>query len=425
MANGPQFPIIRYTNFDASDASFHWAYGGGQTVYVDRTAFMNQGPGQAFQIQDVPAIRSAFGSLSSGQTIFNNTNSDNFETTHDFYWDGVTGIVSDEAFVFGRSSAVFKGSVTGVTNNIVLVDGELRPYDDQFDFNANTWNPFLETARGIGRLLEGPGTSFKIKFAGGDGRFVYGLLEKVVTYSGRGTPSVAYKFTPLPEPDARCFPANTPIQTSLTTTTQISDLRVGDVVLAFDPHAELGRGALVPRRVTRLFHNTTTEWIKLTWLDPVTGEARELVATPGHHMLDKFGRFARLDALVQGNTCEIILSSGDCIMAQAERLVYSAATADMFERGTVMAATSGALAMAPQSLDAWATYNFEVEDLHTYVAGGVRVHNISLFTPDPGSWGSLADTVSGQISNHVFGNDTLQSAFASANDNVSTRRIAA
>jgi hypothetical protein len=144
-----------------------------------------------------------------------------------------------------------------------------------------------------------------------------------------------------------CFPANTPIQTSLTSTTLISDLRVGDVVLAFDPHAELGRGALVPRRVTRLFHNTTTEWIKLTWLDPVTGEARELVATPGHEMLDKFGRFTRLDALVQGNTCEIILSSGDCIMAQAERLVYSAATADMFERA----------------------YNFEVEDLHTFVAG--------------------------------------------------------
>jgi hypothetical protein len=171
--------------------------------------------------------------------------------------------------------------------------------------------------------------------------------------------------------DIKCFPANTPIQTSLTSTTQISDLRVGDVVLAFDPDAELGRGALVPRRVTRLFHNTTTEWIKLTWLDPVTGEAKELVATPGHEMLDKSGGFARLDALVQGNTCEIILSSGDCIMAQAERLVYTSATADQFERATVMAATSGALAMAPQSLDAWATYNFEVEDLHTYVAGGV------------------------------------------------------
>ena len=55
-------------------------------------------------------------------------------------------------------------------------------------------------------------------------------------------------------------------------------------------------------------------------------------------------------------------------MAQAERLEYTAATAHMFERATGLATMSGALAIAPQALDAWATYNFEVEDLHTYVA---------------------------------------------------------
>lgn len=45
----------------------------------------------------------------------------------------------------------------------------------------------------------------------------------------------------------RCFPATTPIQTSLTSTTPISSLRIGDTVLAFDPTADLGRGALIPR----------------------------------------------------------------------------------------------------------------------------------------------------------------------------------
>ena len=127
----------------------------------------------------------------------------------------------------------------------------------------------------------------------------------------------------------QCFPANTLIQTSLTSTTPISALSIGDTILAFDPTADLGRGALVPRRVTRLFRNSTMDWIKLTWVDPTSGAAQELVATPGHNMLDKHGHFTCLDALVAGNTCEIILSSGDCIMAQAERLVYSAATAEI------------------------------------------------------------------------------------------------
>ena len=67
----------------------------------------------------------------------------------------------------------------------------------------------------------------------------------------------------------------------------------------------------VPRRVTRLFRNSTSEWIKLTWVDPVLGESQELVATPGHNKLDKFGRFTRLDALVKGNTCEMAERPGD------------------------------------------------------------------------------------------------------------------
>jgi hypothetical protein len=86
----------------------------------------------------------------------------------------------------------------------------------------------------------------------------------------------------------RCFPAHTRIQTSRTTSTAISALRVGDVVLAFDARADKGRGALVPRRVTRLYRNTTTDWIRLRWFD---GKAREGVTTRGHHFLGEFGRF--------------------------------------------------------------------------------------------------------------------------------------
>jgi hypothetical protein len=345
------------TELGASQASIQWHYGNGVPVYLDRNTYMTQGPGAVYQITDVPAVVSAFGTLSTGQSLINRANTGDFTISHSFYWDGLTAPLSDASYVFGTNSAVFKGSITGVTKNTILIDGELRPTDDQFDFTTNTLNPVLEAMRAVGRLREGAGTPFAIKFSGGPGRRVFGLLEKVVTRGGRGALQVSYKFTPLANsPSERCFPASTNIQISLSDSKPISELRIGDTVLAFDPIADLGRGALVPRRVTRLFRNSTTEWVKLTWVDPSSGEAKELVATPGHNMLDRFGRFTRLDALVKGNTCEIILSSGDCIMAQAERLVYTSATADMFEQATAMAVTSGALAIAPHALDAWATY---------------------------------------------------------------------
>ena len=39
-----------------------------------------------------------------------------------------------------------------------------------------------------------------------------------------------------------------------------------------------------------LFHNVTTEWIKLVWQDPATGEQRVLTSTPGHVMLTPEGK---------------------------------------------------------------------------------------------------------------------------------------
>ena len=57
-------------------------------------------------------------------------------------------------------------------------------------------------------------------------------------------------------------PAATPIAISACEAKPIRDIRVGDTVLAFDPAAGLGRGALVPRKVVRLYRNTTTEWVR-------------------------------------------------------------------------------------------------------------------------------------------------------------------
>jgi hypothetical protein len=90
-----------------------------------------------------------------------------------------------------------------------------------------------------------------------------------------------------PRISIKCFPAHTRTQTSRTTSTAISDLRVGDVVAAFDARADKGRGALVPRRVTRLYRNTTAEWIRLRWS---FGTAREGVGAPKPCVLDLFGQ---------------------------------------------------------------------------------------------------------------------------------------
>ncbi|MBC7144739.1 MAG: hypothetical protein H5U24_04960 [Thioclava marina] len=101
-----------------------------------------------------------------------------------------------------------------------------------------------------------------------------------------------------------CFTASTPIAISLTQTRPISDIRVGDTVLAFDPTADLGRGALVPRKVVRLYRNTTEEWVKLTWSEG--GQRKELIATPGHHFLDRFGNFPTIEEMLKNGKATVM-----------------------------------------------------------------------------------------------------------------------
>jgi hypothetical protein len=51
----------------------------------------------------------------------------------------------------------------------------------------------------------------------------------------------------------RCFPFSTPIALPDASTRPIGDIHPGDIVLAFDPSANGGRGALKPARVKRLY----------------------------------------------------------------------------------------------------------------------------------------------------------------------------
>ena len=197
--------------------------------------------------------------------------------------------------------------------------------------------------------------------------------------------------------DPRCFPAHTPIAISLTETRPISDIRVGDTVLAFDPSADLGRGALVPRKVVRLYRNTTEEWVKLTWAEG--GEQKELIATPGHHFLDRFGSFPTIEEMLQNGRATVVLASGDLTEVTAERITYSAETAHLFEQAQAVGMIAGNAALKPAAIDAWQTYNFEVEDLHTYVASGVRVHNSS------GVLGQVGNTIDDALDRILGGTD--------------------
>ena len=174
---------------------------------------------------------------------------------------------------------------------------------------------------------------------------------------------------------AKCFSGSTLLQVGLQSFKPIHAIRVGDQILAFDPAANRGRGVLVPRLVTRLYRNITTEWLRLTWTE--AGEFRELVTTPGHHFLDEFGAFPPIETMIAAGLATVVLASGELTEVSAERIVYSQKTAHLFERAVSYGAAAGNAALAPVELNGWQTYNFEVEDLHTYVAGGVRVHNIS------------------------------------------------
>ena len=78
---------------------------------------------------------------------------------------------------------------------------------------------------------------------------------------------------------------------------------------------------------------------------------------------------------------QIVLAEGTIAKVTGEYIHYSEATALLYEQAEgYVSATVGNLALAPVYKKGWKTYNFEVEDYNTYIAGGVRVHNQSVIT---------------------------------------------
>jgi hypothetical protein len=172
-----------------------------------------------------------------------------------------------------------------------------------------------------------------------------------------------------------CFPGGTPILMADGSTRVICEIRPGDRVLAYAAEHH-GRGSLVPAKVTRLFRNVTDKWLRLR----IAGRAQILTVTPGHIFLSSDGRFRRIDEIVATGG-QLVLADGSIAKVTSEVVQYAPETSHLYEEDQLAEYRSiGATILAPEISIGWKTYNFEVESLHTYVAGGVRVHNDSTFT---------------------------------------------
>ena len=120
---------------------------------------------------------------------------------------------------------------------------------------------------------------------------------------------------------------------------KIEDIQLGDKVLAYNEET----GEQGYKAVVNLFRNTSKDWIGLT----VNGE--EIVSTPGHkYFLPETKQWVSAADLQVGSI--ILLSTGKQSRIELKREIHYD---------------------TPQT-----TYNFEVEDFHTYYVGvGVLVHN--------------------------------------------------
>jgi hypothetical protein len=177
----------------------------------------------------------------------------------------------------------------------------------------------------------------------------------------------------FPDPSP-CFAAGTPILMADGSEKPIEKIRVGDLVLGFQPNEALGRGPLCPGKVTRLFYNATDTWLQLS-LSNSDERPSFLTTTPEHRFLSVDGSFRRIDEIIQ-NERQIVLRDGSVAEISARRISYSSETASLYtETNITEFETHGSAALKAHRKTNWRTYNFEVEKLHTYVAGGIRVHN--------------------------------------------------
>lgn len=139
-------------------------------------------------------------------------------------------------------------------------------------------------------------------------------------------------------PDLHCFPAGTKILLPNNVLKNIEDICVGDSVMSFDASEKLGKGALYERRVLNVFVKEEKTLISLNGIR----------ITPNHVVLRSDGEWVEAKDLNLGDG--LLNSKGQ------EILIENIDSVDGYHK----------------------TYNFEVEEFHSYIAENIRVHNDSL-----------------------------------------------
>ena len=339
------------------------------TVQIAQQSVMFNGYGRGIGAESFPVIDRLVGSsvsLSNGSYSFAQLKSAGLVSDSDriigaqlYFSDLDRGNISaaDAAYVHGTVGFSLQSATKFIVDNgrIVQVEAHIGALNDNFDFSSSKVPPAVEALvfQTMGPEVLPDGS------------------QVILVYTGDGKVEV------IKVPNF-CFPAGVPIAVP-GGATPVEALSLGDLVFAFDPSGDLGRGALVPKRVVRLFHNETTEWLRLSWQEG--GEERDLTVTPGHRFLDYEGRFRRIDEIITDVRPTVVLADGSLSQVNAERIAWSNETRHLFEEVEAVAMAAGD-GLAHRTGGTWRSYNFEVEDLHTYVAGGVRVHNDSQDTID-------------------------------------------
>ena len=107
------------------------------------------------------------------------------------------------------------------------------------------------------------------------------------------------------DPNYRCFAAGTAIRMADQSEKCIEDIKVGDLVLAFDNSFENGRGQLVPCRVIQTFINHNQILI----------DFHGLKVTPGHVFLSNNGDFCKLQDIIRLDR-SVVLEDGTVVSAR-------------------------------------------------------------------------------------------------------------
>lgn len=198
-------------------------------VPVDMAWYMNEGPGRFYHPGMFPIINKVANDRRLAPGTYNlsdlvpKDDPSRKATLSNYVKDAHAEDYKTRALVFGNESATISGQV------VVNPDGtktfrqiEIRPFDTNFDFHPNTWNPFLEAARAAARQVYDPenyGTSYDIEYRGngrpgdpvpdhGMGRVYHpfsdaqlnAVLHKEFAYPGSAPAGLLPSFTAAPPP---------------------------------------------------------------------------------------------------------------------------------------------------------------------------------------------------------------------------------